>query len=84
MLLLLRRSLSNESIVIEYVVGERPTLSDSAEVEFIGGPHAGERDYRAYRPLVIPMSGGAYRRGVSCADDGVLRYIWVATKASVR
>jgi hypothetical protein len=52
---------------------------DSPLVEYVGGPRAGERDELPKRPAVIPMAAGEYRRSMQCADDGALRYVWVAS-----
>ncbi|TMB81461.1 MAG: hypothetical protein E6J39_10840 [Chloroflexi bacterium] len=63
--------------MIEYLPGAGQNSGAVApEVEFVGGPRAGEREARDARPLEIRAAGGVYRRGVSCADDGRLRYVW--------
>ena len=58
------------------LVDVRDVLLVDAEVEFVGGPRAGERESRNARPVEIRAAGGVYRRGVRCADDGRLRYVW--------
>lgn len=63
--------------VIEYVPGAGPEADESDEVEFVGGPRNGRREPRMDRPAALPDADGVYRRGVRCADDGALRYIWV-------
>jgi hypothetical protein len=42
------------------------------------GVHAtGEENIEGIAPRRSLTLNGAYRRGVRCTDDGVLRYIWV-------
>jgi hypothetical protein len=57
-------------------VNAPPTPDPTAEVEFVGGPRAGQRDESQLRPMVIEADGGEYRRSFQCADDGALRYVW--------
>jgi hypothetical protein len=70
--------------MIEYVPGAEPAAETVGEVEFVGGPRHQEREVRVERPVVIAAGRGLYRRGVSCADDGMLRYIWVPTASATR
>jgi hypothetical protein len=63
--------------MIEYLPGSAPTAPDpTADVEYVGGPRAGDREERQLRPKVIEADGGSYRRSFQCADDGTLRYVW--------
>ncbi len=66
--------------MIEYLPGAGPRVDESADVEFVGGPRGGRREPRMVRPMALEEAGGVYRRGVACADDGVLRYVWVAAE----
>ena len=71
--------------MIEYLPGAGPDPGAVApDIEFVGGPRAGEREARISRPLEIRAVGGAYRRGVSCADDGRLRYVWSSNPSADR
>ena len=63
--------------MIEYLAGSEPRPDASGDVEFVGGPRSGERDHLEEQADTIPADGGMYRRSVSCADDGALRYVWV-------
>ena len=63
--------------ILQYIAGAGPESAAVApDVEFVGGPRAGERESRPDRPDELAGTGGVYRRGVSCVDDGVLRYVW--------
>ncbi len=64
--------------MIEYLPGGEPSPDASSTVEFVGGPWNGERQQLAVRPESIAATGGIYRQSVTCADDGALRYVWVA------
>jgi len=70
--------------MMEYVPGAEPEAEQSDEVEFLGGPRNGRREHRRDRPMALPYAHGAYRRGVRCADDGALRYIWVPNVSTDR
>lgn len=62
--------------MIEYLGAGEPPSGSALEVEFVGGPRAGERIVMATRPETIGAAAGSYRRSVSCADDGAQRYVW--------
>ena len=64
--------------VLEYIPGAGPpeSAARAAQVAYVGGPRGGEREERLDRPELIVQEDGVYRRGVSCADDRVLRYVW--------
>jgi hypothetical protein len=63
--------------MFEYLPGSAPNPARiRPDVAFVSGPQAEQREVRVTRPDTIPGEGGAYRRGVSCADDGMLRYVW--------
>ena len=63
--------------MIEYLPGSAPAVAELiAEVEYVGGPRAGQREERKLRPKVIEAEGGEYDRSYRCADDGALRYVW--------
>jgi len=64
--------------VIEYVDGGGSPERASPEVEFVGGPRAGERTMMGARPEILSGTGGSYRRSVACVDDGSQRYVWSA------
>ena len=66
--------------MIRYLPGDRPNPAESREVEFIGGPRAGERGPLDELPDALPAPGGIYRRSVACADDGLRRYVWSAAR----
>ncbi len=63
---------------LEYLPDTRPRgpQSDSALVQFVGGPRDGERELLGDTPAVIHTERGTYRRSVRCADDGALRYVF--------
>ena len=63
--------------MIEYLPGESGDRNGSSEVEFVGGPRNGQRAMLATHDESITDVGGIYRRGVACAEDGALRYVWV-------
>jgi hypothetical protein len=50
--------------------------SDSALVEFVGGPRDGEHQRLGDTPALIEAKWRTYRRSVRCADDGALRYVF--------
>lgn len=56
---------------------------DETVVEYVGGPHAGERGQRKNAPDVIHTDHGTYRRSVRCADDGALRYVYEEDPAEI-
>ncbi len=62
--------------MIEFLDGDAAQPEVTNEVEFVGGPRSGDRIFTSDRPETIPSAGGAYRRGVACAEDGVQRYVW--------
>jgi alkylmercury lyase len=62
--------------MIEYLPGGEPAPDASAEVKFVGGPWNDEHVRLDQRTATI-AAGGIYRRSVSCADDGALRYVWM-------
>ena len=62
--------------MIEYLPGCEPASDASAEVEYVGGPWNGERDRLEQRAATLVTDGGIYRRSISCADDGAVRYVW--------
>jgi hypothetical protein len=68
--------------MIEYVGGTEPGPASTPDVEFVGGPRAGERVVLTTRPEMIRGAGGVYRRSVACADDGAQRYVWSSSLAS--
>ena len=55
---------------------------ESTTIEYVGGPHDGQRDTLDERPPEIEMAGGTYVRSVQCADDGALRHVWSTREAS--
>jgi hypothetical protein len=61
--------------VIEYLGGSESRPASSPEVEFVGGPRAGEGIVLALRPETLRSAGGTYRRSVACADDGAQCYV---------
>jgi hypothetical protein len=68
--------------MIEYVGGTEPRPGLTPDVEFVGGPRAGERVVLTARPEVIGGAGGVYQRSVACADDGAQRYVWSSSLTS--
>lgn len=69
--------------MIEYLADSGPRQSEDGapEVEFVDGPWAGRRERMSEPPASIPMDGGEYHRSVHCADDGALRFVYVADPA---
>jgi hypothetical protein len=68
--------------MIEYLGGTEPRPAPTPDVEFVGGPRAGERVVLTARPEMISGAGGVYRRSVACADDGAQRYVWSSSPTS--
>jgi hypothetical protein len=65
--------------MIDYLPGNQPEPDASGTVEFVGGPRSGEREQLDRHVASIPAAGGCYQRSLTCADDGVLRYVWVSS-----
>lgn len=70
--------------MIEYVSGSAPRPVSSPDVEFVGGPRAGERIVMVSRPESLSAADGTYHRSVACADDDAQRYVWVPNMTSER
>jgi hypothetical protein len=62
--------------MIDYLGGDEAMPASNPEIEFVGGPRAGQRVIMAARPETISLPHGVYRRSVACADDGAQRYVW--------
>jgi hypothetical protein len=66
--------------MIEYPPNDAPRVQpdEPSLVEFVDGPWAGRREPMSDPPTLIKADGGVYRRSVRCADDGALRFVFVA------
>jgi hypothetical protein len=66
--------------MIEYLPGGAPrgSADQAPDVEFVDGPWASRRERMSDPPSSIGAAGGSYLRSVRCADDGALRYVFVA------
>jgi hypothetical protein len=53
-------------------------LAVASRVEYVGGPRDGHSEDLAQLPDVIAGGDGRYRRSVRCAEDGAMRYVWIA------
>ncbi len=58
------------------IAAEGPPLT-ATTVIFVGGPRDGETDQMEEPRPEVAGGGGIYRRSARCADDGVLRYVYV-------
>jgi len=68
-----------KQVVIEFRPDGAPQPAQRTPiVEFVDGPWAGRREPMSGPPSSIGTDTGSYRRSVQCADDGALRYVFVA------
>ena len=70
--------------MIKYLPDDAPQepATRAPTVEFVDGPWAGRRERMDDPPSSIDTDGASYVRSVRCADDGVLRFVFITDPPS--